>query len=84
MDASLHALPVELPSTWSDWRAAKQEAPLTPPLSNVFARRVLPPQTQAKTVLPSISHFDYASARMSPGESRPMHMFCKPVLSRHK
>lgn len=72
MDAPLHALPVEV-VPWSDWRTIKQEAPLTPPHSNAFARRVLPPQTQAKTVLPSISHFDYASARVSPGKSRRMH-----------
>ncbi|KAH9836644.1 cyclin-domain-containing protein [Rhodofomes roseus] len=66
MDAPLPLLPVELMSTWADWRATKPEPPLTPPLSNVFARRVLPPQAQPKPVLPSISHFDHASARVSP------------------
>ncbi|KZT68846.1 hypothetical protein DAEQUDRAFT_727498 [Daedalea quercina L-15889] len=66
MDAPLPPLPDALMSTWSDWRTTKQEAPLTPPLSDVFAKRVLPPQTEPKPVLPSISHFDYASARVSP------------------
>lgn len=69
MDAPLHPHPVEV-VPWSDWRTIKQEVPPTPPHSNALARRVLPPRTQAKTVLPSIAHFDYASARVSPGKSR--------------
>ncbi|KAI1789165.1 cyclin-domain-containing protein [Ganoderma leucocontextum] len=61
-------LPIELvPSfpSWNEWRPTKSEAPLTPPLSSVPARRVLVSH-QAPTVLPPISYFDRSISRHSP------------------
>ncbi|KAI0358891.1 hypothetical protein OH77DRAFT_1420377 [Trametes cingulata] len=64
--AALHH-PHEYVHSWADWRPAKNEPPLTPPLSSVPQRRVLVPQQQeAPTVLPPISYFDRSISRHSP------------------
>ncbi|KZT09059.1 uncharacterized protein LAESUDRAFT_675644 [Laetiporus sulphureus 93-53] len=66
MDAPLPSLPTEFYSSWSTWRQTKVDTPLTPPLSTVSARRVLPPQTHCKPVLPPITYFDHTASRDSP------------------
>ncbi|CAL1696819.1 unnamed protein product [Somion occarium] len=68
MNSTLAHLPIELLSTWSEWRPNRSELPPTPPHSTMSQKihRVLPSGHYSQTTLPSIVHFDRQLPRLSP------------------